>query len=385
MIVSSPKWDSLIKSNVEEIVDLDVFVKTFHVDTTTNQGDQSKVSTTKKTTIIPPGISNVESVTEEVRTSSIPVNMSNMDINVSMGEGVLTTEPQGKPIIVISSTFDTSTISSNLSLPPFVSTVSTTLPPTTYSPTFDQILQQPITSLFPYQSTYPRTVNDDATTNNGEFTSTFGDLEFDQEEENISNHMRMQGVVRVVYVMFKFQEHRLRDELEHIDRHNENRVKAQSSSFNLKLKELKDVEKEKHLLYVQVVKKVREDVNLKLENLRVDMAKEVAAISHDFSTLYTKVDIIAFAVVNFFKWYKSLIPKVDKIAEIDLQNFSKVEDFLHNLKDLVSKIGLSSSLLTPESLAQRFDALESTLKAELAQLANLMNLIPTNASPVQTG
>ncbi|CAI9286127.1 unnamed protein product [Lactuca saligna] len=79
-----------------------------------------------------------------------------------------------------------------------------------------------------------------------------------------------------------------------------NCVKAQSSSFDQELKELKAVAKEKHLLYVHTVKKVREYVNLKLEELR-------------------------------------------------------------------------------------FAVLESTLKAVLAPLANLLNLIPTNAPYVQTG
>lgn len=92
-------------------------------------------------------------------------------------------------------------------------------------------------------------------------------------------------------------------------------------------------------------------MNLKLEELRVDMAKEVASISHDFSTLHTKVGIIATAVTNFVKWYQYLIPKIDKIVEIDSQSFSKIEDSLINLKDLVSKIGSSFSLLTLDSLS----------------------------------
>ncbi|CAI9275185.1 unnamed protein product [Lactuca saligna] len=142
--------------------------------------------------------------------------------------------------------------------------------------------------------------------------------------------------------------------------------------------------KEKHLLYVQTVKKVREAVNIKLEELRVDMAKEVAVISHDFSTLHTKVDIIAVAVTNVMKWYQSLILKVDKIEELDTKSFSKIEDSFINLNDLVSKISSSSSLITPNSLSQKFAALESILKAELDPLANLLNLMSTTAPPIQT-
>lgn len=177
-IVPSPMKASPILSNVE----------------VTRVVDHSKVSTPVKADVIPPKISNTESVTEEVRISSIPANISNMDAHVTMGEGVLHNEAQGNPLIVVSSTFVTSTISPHTSLPPFVSTVSTTLPPTTHSPNFDQILQQLITYIFPSQSTDgPKTVNDDDTTDDDEFTGTFVDLEFDPDEENIPDHMLMSG------------------------------------------------------------------------------------------------------------------------------------------------------------------------------------------------
>ncbi|CAI9262167.1 unnamed protein product [Lactuca saligna] len=115
------------------------------------------------------------------------------------------------------------------------------------------------------------------------------------------------------------------------------------------------------------------------------MVKEVAAISHYFPTLHTKLDIIAFVVTNVVKWYQSLISKLDKIVELDTQSFSKIEDSLINLNDLVSKIGSSSSLINHDSLFQKFASLESTLKAELAPLSKLLNLMPMNAPPVQTG
>lgn len=56
--------------------------------------------------------------------------------------------------------------------------------------------------------------------------------------------------------MLKAQEFRLKDELERTERNNEKCVKAQSSSFNHELKELKAVAKEKHILYVQAVNKL---------------------------------------------------------------------------------------------------------------------------------
>lgn len=124
--------------------------------------------------------------------------------------------------------------------------------------------------------------------------------------------------------MLKAQEHRLQNELEILDRNNENHIKAQSSALHHELKELKSITWERHILYVQDVNKVREDVNLKIEELQVDMANEVVDLSHDYSTLHTKVDIIADAITNVVKWYQYLIPKIDKNAELDVQSFGKL-------------------------------------------------------------
>lgn len=62
-------------------------MKTSDVDTTTNLGDSTNVSTPKQTIVIPPKVSNVESSFEEVSTLDITTNISNMDENVNMGEG----------------------------------------------------------------------------------------------------------------------------------------------------------------------------------------------------------------------------------------------------------------------------------------------------------
>ncbi|CAI9289793.1 unnamed protein product [Lactuca saligna] len=74
------------------------------------------------------------------------------------------------------------------------------------------------------------------------------------------------------------------------------------NSFNSKhvgaVKELTNVQKERHTLFVMDVKKVREDVNLKLQELRDDMVREVTVVQNDYATLHKKVDIICDAVTN---------------------------------------------------------------------------------------
>ena len=58
------------------------------------------------------------------------------------------------------------------------------------------------------------------------------------------------------------------------------------------VKELKQVAKERHFLFILDVKKVREDVNFMLQELREDMAKEIASVHQDYGSLHKKVDII---------------------------------------------------------------------------------------------
>lgn len=59
----------------------------------------------------------------------------------------------------------------------------------------------------------------------------------------------------------------LKNVLDQLDKNNELRVKSQSYSFNHALKELKAIAKKRHVLFVQHVKKVHEDVNLKTQEL----------------------------------------------------------------------------------------------------------------------
>ncbi|CAI9261006.1 unnamed protein product [Lactuca saligna] len=104
---------------------------------------------------------------------------------------VETTLSQGTPIIV-SSTLETSTIETTTTLPPFV-----TNPLETHSRTFDNILNQPITSLFSSQSTEPPVttaeVHHSSDDDENVFGGKFGDIQFDTEEEDIPNNMILTG------------------------------------------------------------------------------------------------------------------------------------------------------------------------------------------------
>lgn len=91
---------------------------------------------------------------------------------------------------------------------------------------------------------------------------------------------------------------------------------------------MKFVARERHVLFVNDVKTVRENVNLKNEELREEMAKKIVALNHNYSSLHTKIDIIVFAVTKFVEWYNSLLPKVDKMATDEIISFGNIEKVL---------------------------------------------------------
>ncbi|CAI9261882.1 unnamed protein product [Lactuca saligna] len=108
-----------------------------------------------------------------------------MDVNVTMGEGYLNKQPP----MITQGIIKTSTVNTPVSLTPFI--IPTI--PVSSSPTFDNIINQPITSLFSSQSTDPLRSIGDTETVDGGFGGTFVDLEFDPEEKDIKDHMLMLG------------------------------------------------------------------------------------------------------------------------------------------------------------------------------------------------
>ncbi|CAI9273886.1 unnamed protein product [Lactuca saligna] len=112
-------------------------------------------------------------------------------VSLPLVTNVKTSQPQGTPIIV-SFLFETSTIDILTKLPPFVTTSLDT-----NTPTFDNILNQPITSLFSSQSTEPPVNHEEAhpsfDDDENVFSGTFGDIQFDPEEEEIPENMILTG------------------------------------------------------------------------------------------------------------------------------------------------------------------------------------------------
>ncbi|CAI9286023.1 unnamed protein product [Lactuca saligna] len=126
------------------------------------------------------------------------------------------------------------------------------------------------------------------------------------------------------------------------------------------------------------VKKVREDVNLKHQELHDDMLREVAVVQNDYATLYKKADIICDIVMKYVTLYESLSPQITQLYTTDNQQFGDVILMLKDLKESVLKPA-TSSIITPEFLSQKLTQFEAILHKQLAPLSTISNLLPTGA------
>ncbi|CAI9279940.1 unnamed protein product [Lactuca saligna] len=115
------------------------------------------------------------------------------------------------------------------------------------------------------------------------------------------------------------------------------------------------------------------------------MTKEVAKVDHNYSNLYTKVDIVTDVVKKTTEFSTTLITKVDFQSEYGSNGFVKLEELLSNVKALISKINVSpSSLVSQEALSKMLSSLESKLRADLATLIKFVSLMPSDAPPIKT-
>lgn len=159
----------------------------------------------------------------------------------------------------------------------------------------------------------------DDETEGGGFGGTFEALQFDSEEEEIQDHILMSGKqfkilnrklnaiiqsqadsgsksfmsgVEVEYLIKEAEKHIL-EKVDQVDKNTELRIQAQGSTFSGVVKELKAVTKERHVLFVQDVKKVREDVNFKIHELKNEIAKELKDIHSQHLEVLKQVDVVA--------------------------------------------------------------------------------------------
>ncbi|CAI9299405.1 unnamed protein product [Lactuca saligna] len=128
------------------------------------------------------------------------------------------------------------------------------------------------------------------------------------------------------------------------------------------------------------MKKVREDVNYKIQELRQDIEKEIANVRTEFACLIKKVDIICDVVPRFAKLYESMSPQIAQLSTTENKNFMEVFTMLKELKTLSSTLA-SSSLLSYEDLINKFSKFEALLVQQPTPLSRISTLLPTTDAP----
>ncbi|CAI9303293.1 unnamed protein product [Lactuca saligna] len=224
-------------------------------------------------------------------------------------------------------------------------------------------MDQPFTTLFSTQSTDPpnpsspvaETMDVDEETDNEGFGGTFEALSFDKPEEDFPDHMLMtmkqfkilnsklnsilqsqadvgsvgitimevdsiikeleSRIISKASVLIRDSESHILEKTDQNDSSTENRINSLRSDFLKEVKDLKTVTKEHHVLFVQEVKKVREDVNMQICELRETMTKEVQHILQGYESAHQKIDIICDAVVQCVKMFEQHFGELVKLLK----------------------------------------------------------------------
>ncbi|CAI9294418.1 unnamed protein product [Lactuca saligna] len=163
-------------------------------------------------------------------------------------------------------------------------------------------------------------------------------------------------IINKVSSMVKSSELIILEKVDYTDQSNELRVKSQRSDF--------------------MVKKVREDVNMKIRELREDMQREVQSVQQDYASINKKVDIICEAVTKYVKLYESMSPQLTHLSKLEKKNFGELIVFLKELKQLSVK-PVSTWIITPKFLSDKFIQFEAILHKQLSPLTRISSILPT--------
>ncbi|CAI9269923.1 unnamed protein product [Lactuca saligna] len=280
---------------------------------------QKDTSTRSQTAVIPPEDSVSKSFSEEARTFDILVYVSNTDANVLMGEDDSKKAEQGFGGTSENLVFgeDEADFPDHMLM------------------TMKQILNTKLNCI----------LQSEADLGGGNSASS---LEVDGLLKLLEGRITLK-----VYIMIKDYKFCILEKVDLCDQNNELSVNSQNSTFEGDLKELRKETKERHVLFTQDVKKVREDVNFKLQELCQYMDKEIACVRTAYASLNQKVDIICDAMMIFSKLYESLSPQLSQLYTTERKIFMEVITLLMGIKELSTKL-VSSSQLSSDFLLQIF-------------------------------
>lgn len=80
------------------------------------------------------------------------------------------------------------------------------------------------------------------------------------------------------------------------------------------------------------------------------MSKEIVKLDHNYSDIYTKVDVISDAITKVLEHFNSFCTQVDTKNEYDSKVFTKLKELLGSLMESLSKLDVFLHLQFPRSL-----------------------------------
>lgn len=92
--------------------------------------------------------------------------------------------------------------------------------------------------------------------------------------------------------------------MEHIEQKHEECLKLYVENFQYDVTKLRGIAKERRVLFIEQVKKVE-------ESIKSEMSKEVEKVEHNYSSLHSKVDIIANTIKKLVEYYTLFSTKLD--------------------------------------------------------------------------
>ncbi|CAI9302880.1 unnamed protein product [Lactuca saligna] len=178
-------------------------------------------------------------------------------------------------------------------------------------------MHEPNITLPSYQSTKAKRIVQEDEPNDDDIMVSFSDLQLNPDEDSVLNGMIMS---EMNYLLM-------------------------SQEIHLLILKLRDVSKEGHDLFVQQLTKMKEYVDLKMAEIKLEMATEVEKMEKKYTLLHRKVDVIATAITKLVEFNIDYSTKLEEKSEKDSRVFVKLEEFLSSIKESILKVDLLNSSL----------------------------------------
>lgn len=111
--------------------------------------------------------------------------------------------------------------------------------------------------------------------------------------------------------------------------------------------------------FFEHVDKVQKSVNLKVQELKSKISKEMEKIERNYSNLHCKVDVIFDFIAKLVEYNTSYSTKLDVKSESGSKVFDNLEEFLSGIKESVSQDVLSNqSSVSQENIVHMILSIE---------------------------